>query len=557
MPNVAILDSLLRTPPEHIKDLKVLSDLLTIKNTAYAQAKRRSKFTNEKENKIYFEVDQINRLVLLPRNIDSSLFVNGIYPEFRDDRSEGYSLGKHQCFIKLREYQNKFLYTPHKEEQLSVAQLLVRDLLTDLTYVVPCGQGKTILGLFTANLIGKSTIIHVTTHQLAKQWLDRIKEFFPTSSCGLYDDSNKKIYDFTLTTYDLMSDDKFGLAFYKQFGLSIFDEVHRIGADTYSTILSKSCTKYRLSLTATFRRKDGTDKILKHHCGKVFTMPRYGSPATVIPVGTGIYLDMKQYRTVEKRCTPFRQLGEYEILQWRDEQDNYNEVMLINKGQERGRWYFDVQLTQTQEKKRLVETEFKQNRLYRYGTISMAAIDTDVSELLERNDILFSLLEKCILAGRTIILLSKRKEQLYVLANMLKNSGLTERYGIIISKKDATYKKWVKENTEFTNLDDYENYVLKTCQVILGIDKIAKEGMDVEHADTIIYAHPERDIEQSVGRILRLFDGKRQPLALYPIDNIPPYNNYFYSRGGAKEMFLELNHNVFDEIPYAEFLKQY
>ena len=41
-------------------------------------------------------------------------------------------------------------------------------------------------------------------------------------------------------------------------------------------------------------------------------------------------------------------------------------------------------------------------------------------------------------------------------------------------------------------------------QVILGTYKMASEGMDIPHLDTLFLISPKSDIEQSVGRILRL-----------------------------------------------------
>ena len=50
---------------------------------------------------------------------------------------------------------------------------------------------------------------------------------------------------------------------------------------------------------------------------------------------------------------------------------------------------------------------------------------------------------------------------------------------------------------------------------------MASEGMDVPDLDALVLASPHADVVQSIGRVLREVDGKKQPLVLDIVDNEP------------------------------------
>jgi superfamily II DNA or RNA helicase len=64
-------------------------------------------------------------------------------------------------------------------------------------------------------------------------------------------------------------------------------------------------------------------------------------------------------------------------------------------------------------------------------------------------------------------------------------------------------------NTEFTTglyigrMKQKERETSQKCDVILGTYKLASVGMDIPDLNTLVMASPRREIEQSVGRILR------------------------------------------------------
>jgi superfamily II DNA or RNA helicase len=98
----------------------------------------------------------------------------------------------------------------------------------------------------------------------------------------------KKIEDFkrwpiVLSTYQKFITDKGKLRLEKikrKFGLVIIDEVHKVGADCFSTVLSMFESKHRLGFTATPKRKDGKHFLVEHIIGPVTSKIE---PKQVIP----------------------------------------------------------------------------------------------------------------------------------------------------------------------------------------------------------------------------------------------------------------------------------
>jgi superfamily II DNA or RNA helicase len=94
------------------------------------------------------------------------------------------------------------------------------------------------------------------------QWIERIAEFIPRAKVGkiqadVYDVANKDIVIGMIQTLYKKHDYDYG-----EFGLTIIDEVHRIGSEEFSKTLLNTVTPYMLGISATVERKDGLTKLL-------------------------------------------------------------------------------------------------------------------------------------------------------------------------------------------------------------------------------------------------------------------------------------------------------
>lgn len=421
----------------------------------------------------------------------------------------------------------------------------------DILLNAQCGSGKTIMALYLANLYKRNTLVCVTKKNIGEGFIKTVKKFFPNWTCGWVDDKNT--YDITLGTYALLSQDNYTTSFFKSYGHIVLDEFHRCGAETYSKILQKAPCKYRTSLTATFRRKDGLHKILKLHAGKILEMERDEQVATIYPLSTGVSINEEMFRSVGRFATKFENLEPYSEVAVKDPTTK-KEVdrgmvsdIVVSSG--------SLTLVSSVTGKNVEYTN--EHKYYNLGIASAPMIDTEISEMDERNDMILSIVRECYKLGRSVILLSKRKEQLFKLEKILTRYGIPN--GVFVSDKDAEYKKYCADKGRTTK--ENEDYVFYQTRVILGIDKLAEEGMDVPKFDTMIYLHPVKDIEQSIGRVLREnpegnCPPKKHPIAFFLLDKVNSYTNSYNSKkDGAKKMFLDLGHIVEPEKTITE-LKQ-
>jgi len=129
---------------------------------------------------------------------------------------------------------------------------------------VPCGRGKTVLSLKIISLLQKKTLIIVHKEFLMNQWIDRANEFLPGAKIGkiqgpVFDVEGKDIVIGMLQTlYDrALPENAFDC-----FGLTIIDEVHRIGSEQFSKTLLRVVSPNMLGISATVDRKDKLTKIL-------------------------------------------------------------------------------------------------------------------------------------------------------------------------------------------------------------------------------------------------------------------------------------------------------
>jgi len=132
--------------------------------------------------------------------------------------------------------------------------------------VLPCGAGKTIVGMYVMSLLGRRTLILVTGVTAARQWKEEIldKTDIPANAIGEYSGDTKEIKPITIATYQILTyrrrkeDDfvHYGLFQSQNWGLIIYDEVHLLPAPVFK-FTAEIQARRRLGLTATLIREDG------------------------------------------------------------------------------------------------------------------------------------------------------------------------------------------------------------------------------------------------------------------------------------------------------------
>ncbi|MBD3315995.1 MAG: helicase [Chitinivibrionales bacterium] len=135
--------------------------------------------------------------------------------------------------------------------------------------VLPCGAGKTVVGLYAMTLLERKTLILVTNVTAARQWKREIldKTTIPESAIGEYSGEAKEIKPITLATYQIITYRKkkkgpfvhYGLFNSENWGLVIYDEVHLLPAPVFRFTADLQARR-RLGLTATLVREDGHEE---------------------------------------------------------------------------------------------------------------------------------------------------------------------------------------------------------------------------------------------------------------------------------------------------------
>src|SRR5438445_6668764 len=140
--------------------------------------------------------------------------------------------------------------------------------------VLPCGAGKTVVGLAAMALLQRSTLVLTTSIMAVKQWRRELleKTHLTDDQIAEYTGESKDIAPVTLATYQILThraDKKDEFPHFKIFdtrdwGLIIYDEVHLLPAPVFR-VTAQIQARRRLGLTATLIREDGRE-------GDVFTL---------------------------------------------------------------------------------------------------------------------------------------------------------------------------------------------------------------------------------------------------------------------------------------------
>jgi len=137
------------------------------------------------------------------------------------------------------------------------------------TVVLPCGAGKTMVGLGIMSLVSSNTLILCPNVIGVAQWMEELvdKTDVKREDIGEYTGDKKEIKPITITTYQILTwrpsrDGEFPhfeLFSSRNWGLIIYDEVHLLPAPIFRVTASLQARR-RLGLTATLVREDGRER---------------------------------------------------------------------------------------------------------------------------------------------------------------------------------------------------------------------------------------------------------------------------------------------------------
>jgi len=419
-------------------------------------------------NKSKFDKEYINQikkeLFVKPFTMDKQFYVKGfkIYLENKkqlcipkyyalnkignpeiNDILEGISIN---CKFngKLREYQEKILNIFNPKFIKMKGGVLS----------IPPGKGKTVLGIYLISLLKKKTLIIVHKTFLLNQWKKRLEDYLPTAKIGelRQDKIDIEGKDVVLGMLQSISMKEYDLEIFEDFGFVIMDEVHHLGAHTFSKALQKVNSTYMLGLSATPKREDKLEKVIYWYIGDIL----YHEEASI--------------------CQDIK-------------------VMIYNY--------------------KINDKLFCVVKNPKTDKAQMSTMITNMANIQDRTITIMNILIeiKKIDPERKVLVLSERLEHL----NNMKD--------IIDKKTKYTTSKYIGGMKE-AKLDEAEE-----AEIIFSTYQMSSEGLDIPTLNTILLTTSRKNVEQSVGRILRKQSGYGlQPLIIDFVDEIKQFKNQSYIR---------------------------
>ena len=137
------------------------------------------------------------------------------------------------------------------------------------TVVMPCGSGKTVVGIGTMAAMSTHTLILTTNVAAVHQWRNELldKTFLESEQIAEYTGDRKEVAPVTVATYQILTWRKNKISPFPHFdlfrkhswGLIIYDEVHLLPAPVFRVTAEIQSVR-RIGLTATLIREDGAER---------------------------------------------------------------------------------------------------------------------------------------------------------------------------------------------------------------------------------------------------------------------------------------------------------
>jgi superfamily II DNA or RNA helicase len=351
---------------------------------------------------------------------------------------------------------------------------------------VPCGYGKTFMGIWLALQLRRRFLIVVHQEFLMEQWRKELEGSVPGIRIGILQ-GGKCQTGYATVTEQTVAELKERLRFHKLrvggtraellerlravepapeptmydccicmiqtvasrewpadtfngFGFTLFDECHHLGAEHFSKALMAIQTRNMLGLSATPERLDGLDNVFQWFIGPVRYQIKVRDPDESVEV---------------------------KVLRFTSADPEYADTPTDMRGE--------------------VCRPKLCNQLAGYAVRTRAIADE---------------LHKALDEGRKLLVLSDRREHLAAFEGEFKRRGFSS-IGYYVGGMKAAARD-----------------LSATKQIVLGTFTLAAEGMNIRDLNTVALVTPKSRIEQAVGRIFRLKKEERtfQPLIFDVID---------------------------------------
>lgn len=153
---------------------------------------------------------------------------------------------------------------------------------------VPCGKGKTFMALGIAARIGKRFLVVVDKEFLMNQWRGEMEALLPGIRIGIIQGSKREVdprkYDCSICMIQTICGQDIPDDTFSEYGFTIFDECHHLGAQHFSKTLQRIQTQKMLGLSATPTREDGLTKVFTWFLGEPVYWEKTREPDPTVEV---------------------------------------------------------------------------------------------------------------------------------------------------------------------------------------------------------------------------------------------------------------------------------
>jgi len=337
-------------------------------------------------------------------------------------------------------------FTPHDFQADIIAQFQAKG--SNGLICVPCGYGKTFMALRIAFELKVRFLIIVDKEFLMNQWKAEIARFLRGARVGILQADKVQMdataYDITIVMIQTLCKREFPDAFFDQYGFTIFDECHHLGAAYFCRALQQIQTQWMLGLSATPDREDGLSCVFEAYLGEA------------------VY--KKTQRDPDREAV-------VKAVWYHSEDPAYAEVPYNARGEP-----------------------------------VTAKLLNQVADFEPRNQRILRLIEEYTKDPRRyLLLLSDRISQLEWFYETLTSTATATAAATATATAAATatapkisvgyYIGGMKQTLLDYNADH--------CQLLLATYQMASEAFSVKRLNTVILATPRKNVQQSTGRIFR------------------------------------------------------
>lgn len=400
-----------------------------------------------------------------------------------------------------------------KEFMRNLANMCQQPGPVDIFAKARTGSGKLVTDLWLNAKLGIRTLVVVPTNKLKNQWLGSIKhkngmrffwgEEFVEKHVGVIQ-QDKCDYEDKLICVGLLPSlarRQYDPEVYRYFGKITFDEVHRCGAPMLANVLKKFHCRVRVGYTATARR-DALQRVITTHFGN----PKVTSSQDVLIPTVKVHT-FRSSQYINDR-------SEGAILSSVAEMPERNNLLasIVAGG------YLDKRniLVLSDRTSQLVLLKRKLVKEYGIPAKDVGVHVGSYETGKFRCTVTFRHDKQIISRQAADTAFDSRKEAFRWASHVqLNNIAYAARKKLAkLSKQEIqNLTRTVSVNRERYKPTDKElSLITERCRIILATYGIFAEGVDVPRMDMGVEATPRGNVEQAIGRVLRLHPDKPSPV---------------------------------------------